>query len=239
MAERLGADRLLAIAGSAFDFFSLRIEPIAVRVSAGFDGKAMTIVQIAMGDRAFIVDSVLEYFHQLGAPVRMLLHPILTVTRDAGGRLVSFEQNLAAEQRESLIYAELESAELESPSEAAPQIAAELRSRLGELAMVTEDFEPMTARALAICEQTAAVRELVEARELLRWMVNGGFVFLGYRSYRVLASPASSNGRQVLEIEPGSGLGVLRDESRSRFARPKPLAEIDPRERKLLLTDRC
>ncbi len=100
--------------------------------------------------------------------------------------------------------------------------------------MVTEDFEPMTARALAICEQTAAVRELVEARELLRWMVNGGLVFLGYRSYRVLASPASSDGRQVLEIEPGSGLGILRDESRSRFARPKPLAEIDPRERKLL-----
>ena len=35
LAERLGADRLLAIAGNAFDFFSLRIEPIAVRVSAG------------------------------------------------------------------------------------------------------------------------------------------------------------------------------------------------------------
>ena len=106
LAERLGADRLLAIATSAFDFFSLRSEPIAVRVAAGSDGKAATIVQIAMSDRAFIVDSVLEYFHQLGAPLRMLLHPILAVTRDAGGRLVSFEQNLAAERRESMIYAE-------------------------------------------------------------------------------------------------------------------------------------
>ena len=236
LAERLGPDRLLAIAASAFDFFSLRIEPIAVRVAAGSGGKTATIVQIAMSDRAFIVDSVLEYFHQLGAPLRMLLHPILAVTRDAGGRLVSFEQNLAAERRESMIYAELESAELESPGETAPQIAAELRSRLDELVMVTEDFEPMTARALAICEQTAAVRELVEARELLRWMVNGGFVFLGYRAYRVAASPAaSSDGRPALEIEPGSGLGILRIESRSRFARPKPLAEIDPRERKLLI----
>ena len=124
---------------------------------------------------------------------------------------------------------------LESRSEAAPQIAAELRSRLDELVMVTEDFEPMTARALAICEQTAALRELVEARDLLRWMVNGGFVFLGYRSYRVQNSQApAGDGRPALEIEPGSGLGILRIESRSRFARLRPLAEIDPRERKLL-----
>ncbi len=226
LGERLGAERLLAIADGAFDFFALRSEPIAVRVSAGFDGKATTIVQSAMRDRAFIVDSVLEYFHQLDAPLRMLLHPIFTVTRDAGGRIVSFEQNLASEHRESLIYAEIE-----SPGEAAPQIAAELKSRLEEVAIVTEDFEPMTARAMAICEQTAAVRELVEVRELLRWLVIGGLVFLGYRSYRL----AASDGRQALEIEPGSGLGILRSESRSRFAQPKPLAEMDPRERKLLL----
>ena len=225
LATRIGADRLLAIAANAFDFFSLRDAPIVVRVAPAGDAEAATIVLSTMRDRAFIVDSVLEYFHQLGAPVRMLLHPIFAVTRDAEGRLVSLEQNAAAEHRESLVYAELEIA-----GDSAPEIAAELKSRLEELDNVTADFEPMTARALAICDETAAIRELVEIRDLLRWMVHGGFVFLGYRRYQL----AGSDSRQTLGIEPDSGLGILRSESRSRFKKPRPLAEIDPRERKLL-----
>ena len=46
----------------------------------------------------------------------------------------------------------------------------------------------MTARALEICDETAATRGLVEVRDFLRWLVQDGFVFLGYRQYSVVES---------------------------------------------------
>ncbi len=228
LAERLGAERLLALAQTAFEFFATRGEPVAVRAIAGVDrdGDGATIIESAMDDCAFIVDTVLEYFRQLGAPVRMLLHPIFTAARDAEGRLTSLEQNFSSARDESLVHADLEPTGGDGR-----EIAAELKSRLEELQMVTADFEPMKVRALAICEATTAVRELVEVRDLIRWMVNDGFVFLGYRRYRVSAG----DGHRTLEVEPDSGLGILHDESRSRYAHPKPLAEIEPGQRKLLI----
>src|SRR5208282_784690 len=80
--------------------------------------------------------------------------------------------------------------------------------RMREVLAVTEDFEKMTARALHICDEVARVRELVEVRDFLRWLTNGGFLFLGYQHYAV----NRVDGGRRLALEPGSGLGVLRDE---------------------------
>ena len=88
----------------------------------------------------------------------------------------------------------------------------------------------MVARALEICEETAAQRELVEVRDLLRWLIGGGFVFLGYRHYRV----GENGGHRTLEVETDSGLGLLRDFSRSRYARPVALKALEADHRKIL-----
>src|SRR5208283_2009150 len=53
----------------------------------------------------------------------------------------------------------------------ADEIAAEVRHVLTEVRRGADDFERMTERALQICDETAAVRELVEMREFLRWLV--------------------------------------------------------------------
>jgi glutamate dehydrogenase len=225
-AERLSAERMLAIAQSAFEFFFVCAEPIAVRVLSSPDADGTIVVQSVMRDCPFIVDSTREYLHELGAELRLLLHPIFNVDRDAQGKIISFEQASSAETRESFIHAEVGPGATAAPE----AIEAELRSRLEEVRTVTDDFEAMAQRALAICEETAAIRELVEARELLRWLVQGGFVFLGYRRYVV----SKQEGRAVLAVAPESGLGLLRDESRSRYAQPRPLDELDAARRKLL-----
>ena len=75
-----------------------------------------------------------------------------------------------------------------------------MRRVLAAVQDVTGDFAAMTSRALQICEETAAQRELVEIRDFMRWLVQGGFVFLGYCRYRV----APADGHRAIEAEAGS-----------------------------------
>src|SRR5271169_1778894 len=93
--ERVPAKRRLALVQAAFEFFSVRTEPAIARVEsvAGDDNDTLAVVETVTADCPFIVDSLLEYFHHLGAAVRTILHPIFKVTRDKEGRIVSFEQS--------------------------------------------------------------------------------------------------------------------------------------------------
>ncbi len=109
-------------------------------------------------------------------------------------------------------------------------MAAEIRSVLTEVRSAADDFERMTERALQICDETAAVRGLVEMREFLRWLVRGGFVFLGYRRYRV----EPRNGARALSAELETGLGILGDYPGSRFAPPGAIDEFSGGELGLL-----
>jgi glutamate dehydrogenase len=224
--ESIAPERRLALARSAFEFFALRTSPIAVRVTPAADGEGVTIVETVTPDCPFIVDSLLEYFHHLGAPMRSMMHPILKVARDADGRAVSLEQASGAERGESMVHAELE---LEATAELADRIAREVRIVLTEVHQATADFDRMTARALQICEETAAERELVEVRDFLRWLVQGGFVFLGYRHYRV----SDSNRGATFAVVSGSELGIMRDHDDYRFRNAGSLDEISPARRKL------
>jgi glutamate dehydrogenase len=99
--QRIPSERWLALVQSGLEFFSARAEPVIARVSPGIADDTITIVETVTTDRPFIVDSLLEYFHHLGATVRTMLHPVLRVARDADGHVTSFEQSVAAERGES------------------------------------------------------------------------------------------------------------------------------------------
>jgi glutamate dehydrogenase len=224
--QRIPTDRRMAMVQSAFEFFSIRTEPIKARVEPAAGDDALTIVETVTIDSPFIVDSLLEYFHHLGATVRTMLHPIIKVSRDKDGRIVSFAESLSTERAESFVHAELE---LPASPEQARQIERDVIAILTEVAEATGDFPQMTARALQICEETAANRELVEVRDLLRWLVNGGFVFLGYRRYLV----GDRDGTSRLVLDPGTELGIMREYDESRFRSSVPLDELPPARRKL------
>ena len=180
--ERVPASRRLSLVQSALDFFSVRDAVVIARVEPVPGEDTLTVVETVTTDCPFIVDSLLEYFHHLGATVRTMLHPVIKVARDGSGHLISMEQSSAAERGESFVHAELE---LPWSAAEARKIQDDVISILTEVGDATGDFNRMTERSLQICEETAANRELVEVRDFLRWLVQGGFVFLGYRRYLV------------------------------------------------------
>ena len=226
--EQVPAKRRLALVQSAFEFFSLRTDPVIARVESvpGDDNDALAMVETVTTDCPFIVDSLLEYFHHLGATVRTMLHPVFKVTRDKQGRITSFEQSLSTERGESFVHAELE---LTPAPEQARQIERDVISILTEVRAATGDFEQMTGRALQICEETASNRELIEVRDLMRWLIHGGFVFLGYRRYLV----SGDDGAAKFALDPGTELGVMRELDESRFRSSVLLDELSAARRKL------
>src|SRR5690606_18643728 len=72
--------------------------------------------------------------------------------------------------------------------------------------------------------------EIDEIRDFLAWMRDGGLVFLGYRAYDFVPGP---DGDRLVVVEPGSGLGILRNEAESRFAGGVPLSKLDRGMRRL------
>ncbi len=222
--RQLSADQQVAIARRGLEYFSCREEEIAVRVTSDGD---LTGVETITSDCAFIVDSLLEYFRAIGAPVREMLHPVFRVARDDSGKIESFETAGARERAESFVHAELG---ISTTPQRGAEIASDVRGLLTEVRRAANDFERMTERALQICDETAAVRGLVEMREFLRWLVRGGFVFLGYRRYRV----EPRNGARALAVDLESGLGILGDYPGSRFAPPSAVDEFSAGELSLL-----
>src|SRR5439155_1350990 len=83
---------------------------------------------------------------------------------------------------------------------------------------VTDDFPQMVARAHAIATELDGLgrtrpgpvaAEATGVADFLRWLVDGGFVFLGYREYGL----TTLGGASLLALRPGTGLGLLRREA--------------------------
>ncbi|HYR96895.1 MAG TPA: NAD-glutamate dehydrogenase domain-containing protein, partial [Candidatus Binatus sp.] len=66
--------------------------------------------------------------------------------------------------------------------------------------------------------------EATAVAEFLRWLVDGGFVFLGYREYGLTTLGSAA----MVQLRPGTGLGLLRREGRSAFRDARSLDELPP-----------
>ena len=83
----------------------------------------------------------------------------------------------------------------------------------------------MVERMAAAAHAAAGVRdpdEVEETAAFLDWLRDGHFILLGARAYSVEDGPSGP----AVQVQPGSGLGILRDDGESRFARPTPVDEL-------------
>ena len=71
-------------------------------------------------------------------------------------------------------------------------------------------------------EGVRSAEEVEETAAFLDWLRDGHFILLGARAYTL---EEGASGPEV-QVQPGSGLGILRDDGESRFARPTPLNEL-------------
>ncbi|MFN8388686.1 MAG: NAD-glutamate dehydrogenase [Bdellovibrionota bacterium] len=163
---------------------------VAVRSSAVGSWAILT----AMTDRPFIVDTLTELLRVNRLQHNVLLHPIL---RHDDGRLTS------------LTYFEVEGND--DPALFA-QIQKEIDERFTALLFISDDFKSMVGEVESAAAQLveassngkSAEADTAEAAALLKWLADGGFVFLGAQRF------SSSGAKKGFAADPKKAFGLFR-----------------------------
>ena len=181
-----------------------------------------------MSGRPFIVDSLREVLHDEDLSIEDLIYPVMHVERNGNGDIVSLRASTDGESKESLVHCEVSRI---MDAGARESLQAEVSRRLQDVIRVTDDFHPMidavntTVVELAECIEAmpGLSEELEEVQAFLRWIRDGGFVFLGYREYDVV----ELDGAPAIVVQPGRASGCsgtrLTRSSLSLFSSVKPI----------------
>ncbi len=189
-----------------------------------------TIISIVTDDMPFLVDSVNSALIARGLDVHLLIHPLVVVRREPLGALVEVQAGTEADDAAPGDIAE-SWMHLEVDRVREPELVAELRRDLvrvlTDVREAVEDWPKMRSRALALADELGGAtlpvpdKDITDSVELLRWLVDEHFTFLGYREYKLEQSP---DGEPVLAAVMGTGLGILRQDQ----AGPRPLSTMTP-----------
>ncbi len=243
--EAFDADTLYAMAKDGLAFLERagagpgplqRVEVLNPSFAAEGWESPYTVLKLALGDRPFIVDSVRAELRRQGFTVFHVLHPVFVVLRGGDGGIEEIVPRKRAvpegARRESF---ELWFVDREDDGERRERVRTAVDGVLSDLVLVTDDFEPMVAKAREVAEELRALRartaqghfreraeELEEFAAFLEWLVDGHFLFLGYRGYQL----TDVDGEKAVGIDPGSGLGLLRKEDRSNYRTPVPVSQM-------------
>jgi len=179
-------------------------------------------------DWPFIVDSVSAVLDARGERVARLVHPIVGVGRDAKGAIVDVASARGAVTRESMMHFDLArrlgDAELADLRVAVEDALRAVRVTVTDFGAMSQRVESMIGVARDGGRRYDA-DEVREAVDFLAWLLRGNFVLLGARDYELRDDS--------YRVIPGSGLGILADETRSAYAKPVPLAQLPPAMREL------
>ncbi|MBY8888018.1 NAD-glutamate dehydrogenase [Streptomyces sp. PTM05] len=191
-----------------------------------------TVVEVVTDDMPFLVDSVTNELSRQDRAIHVVIHPQVVVRRDVTGKLLEIlgTSNLVEAAGAGLPGAQLphdaliESwihVEVDRETDRADlkQITSDLRRVLSDVRESVEDWTKMRDAALRIADELAATppalpeQEVGEAWELLRWLADDHFTFLGYREYKLTTgTTADGTEEDVLTAVPGTGLGILRSD---------------------------
>jgi glutamate dehydrogenase len=185
-----------------------------------------TIVQVVTDDMPFLVDSTSMVLNRHGSYIHLTVHPVLHARRDARGRLLEIpppEQAGPDARLESFMHLEIDR---ETAPDVLEDLSAELERVLGDVRAACQDWSAMRGRAREICAELETQPppldpEVVkESRELLEWMADDHFTFLGYREYELIHGDEADSLRPIA----GTALGILRRPPPKDATGPAPLA---------------
>ena len=175
-----------------------------------------TIVQIVTDDMPFLVDSVTAELQRMDRAVHLVVHPTMRVQRDATGTLEELLVGGArpdgdfGQVRESWMHLEIDRTGEPKEREA---VAEGLRGVLSNVREAVEDWPKMKATCSQVADDLAANpphgisdTEVEQGRQLLAWLADNHFTFLGYREYALRRGAEHDR----LEALHGTGLGLLR-----------------------------
>lgn len=181
-------------------------------------------IQIVTDDMPFLVDSVTAELVRLAHHIRLIIHPQFHVRRDREGMLVSFVESGDEGTAESWMSFEVAKIADDVTSQQAVQ---NIRRVLGDVKVVESDGPLMARRARELAHDIATKSALLEgaqdAADLLNWLADDHFTFIGYREYDL----TGAQGKESLTVRSDSGMGVLRhDAGRGRELTPEARATV-------------
>ncbi|MBK0868165.1 NAD-glutamate dehydrogenase [Saccharopolyspora sp. HNM0986] len=176
-----------------------------------------TVLQLVTDDMPYLVDSVIAELTRNGAQTQRIIHPIIVVHRDAAGALLDVRPQAdpgAPPQdalAESWMFVEVD--RITDPSRLG-ELEQGLLTVLSDVREVVEDTERMLQKARSLADALneqpppLPAEQVHDGAELLRWLSEGHFTFLGYRHNELV----EQDGAQHLQPVLASGLGVLRSD---------------------------
>lgn len=179
----------------------------------GYDS-AFTIIEMVNDNMPFLVDSVSAAISRSDLTIHMTVHPVMRISRTPGGRLKTVHDLKSdAGKEESFIRFVID-------REPDPQhlriLEHEILKVLADVRAAVRDWRAMRDKMRdaqsSLDNGPAGFDEEVrqESRELLEWMADDHFTFLGYREYEL----QKRSGKLLLKAVKGSGLGLLANEER-------------------------
>ncbi|HST86505.1 MAG TPA: NAD-glutamate dehydrogenase [Kineosporiaceae bacterium] len=207
-----------------------------------------TVIEIVAADVPFLVDSVNGELARLDCQIHLVIHPQFVVRRTVTGEMIeildlppragshpALPRDAALE---SWIHVEIDR---ESDPARLTTLEHSLRQVLEDVRVTVEDWPKMRAAAERIAGDLRRQpplgldpEEVAEGAELLEWLADGHFTFLGLREYVL----TERDGEEVLLGRNGTGLGILRHDQRaesSSFGRLTVQARAKAREHRLLV----
>lgn len=179
-----------------------------------------SIVAVVTEDIPYLVHSITAELTRDDAAVRLLVHPSFQVLRDPVSHELldvwsgsSTEGALGGRAREAGATEVWIAAEIGrlADNAAATELTESLHRVLEEVRVAAEDAGAIHGKLSdSVAAAAGLPRTLVpppeDIRELLHWLDDGNFLFLGYDEYEL----TTAGGQELLSERPGTALGLLR-----------------------------
>lgn len=175
----------------------------------------VSAVEIVNDNMPFLVDSVMSELQGASVDLRLVLHPVLWVNRDANGHLThvhGHERPMGDETalRESVILFHVEQMDSVSDRDA---LEAGIHDVLADVRLAVRDWKAMRHRVNQVVmgyksdPPSLPVDELAEGIQFIDWVLDDNFTFLGMRDYKFVDDGEGGS----LDRVDVPGLGLLSD----------------------------
>jgi len=171
-----------------------------------------TFLDIVNDDMPFLVDSVVANIDKYGLRIKNIIHPIYAVKRASDGAFEKIIKEDSA-KKESVIQLHLEKI---TSAVDLKMLQENISKILNTVKLVVADWKGMLSLANKASMQidnakkiTKNSQDIGEIKELISWMMNGNFIFLGAREFDI---KEVKKGEYRLEEIKNSSLGVFTSE---------------------------
>ncbi|MEZ5877280.1 MAG: NAD-glutamate dehydrogenase [Tepidamorphaceae bacterium] len=202
----------------------------------------VTVVDVVNENMPFLLDSAMAELNERGLELRMVLHPVIDVSRDAKGKLKDVSGNWRTTENpvggpESYIQIHVERIDSDLLRK---DLAKALQHIFDDVRHCVEDWKPMlTHLDDAIREYREnpppiPVEDIAEAVQFLEWLRDNNFTLLGTRQYDFIGSGEEARLERVGSGK-AAGLGLLRDPNVKVLRRGREFVTYTPEIRAFLM----